>query len=954
MTKYITLTGALICLLNLAASAQLASTAKVTTNRNSTVNNGDSLTQTPNTNTTPQIDFGSQEVAIPFATRTRAELNYAISSLNADQLPKLPLSNLSGLLAGRLSGYLFNWTGNLPGGGNLSYQVRGRSSYANGSAPMLLVDGVVRDFEDMDINEIESVSVLKDAGALNWYGFGGGNGAVLVTTRHGTANQRLIAVDAQGGFQVASNLIKPLNSYQFATLYNQALTNVGQAPAYNDAALEAYKNHSDPYLYPDNNYLDRFLKKGAPTQRYSISFSGGSDRIRYFTTISYFNQQGLFKETKNDNYNSNYGYQRYNFRINLDYDVSKTLSITLLSGLRSEIRNDVGDGASAVLNNLYNLPPNAFPLLNDDGTYGGTSQFQNNPLGQLQATGYSRTTTNVLLASIMAKQKLDFLTKGLSANIFFSYDGYGNYGDGLSQNYSVTNKTVTPAQTYRTPAAIAYRSAAFQTNTKNNELWMGFDYDRTFSANHKVSASVRAQQYISAAVDRLDYRERMLVGRADYAYKGRYMAGFTGSYAGSENYAPGRRFGFFPAISAGWLASNERFMSNAKSVGYLKFRASAGRSGNVGPTYDANGNVVRLPYRTLFTRGAGPLLGSSFSTSTTAYLVNPAGNPLTTWETIERLNVGADVTLLNNALSVSVDYFNETRHDIMGPPNLPGILGMSIAQVNSGKVSSKGADFSGNYTRQWGDLQLALNGNFTYAKNTVLERTITNGLDNQSQEGRYVNSGHYYIAEGLFQSQEEIDASPKQSLSGVIRPGDIKYRDVNKDNVIDAKDDVATDYTDIPKIYYGFGINLRYKQFDLSSQFQGVEGRTINLNSILRGGPNGLNQLMLDAWTPETAATAKYSRLGLTDNGNNTANSTFWLRSGDFLKMRTAEIGYSTPEKLNQKYRFKGARIFIGGYNLLTFSKLNELDIDPETPGAGRGTSFPYVKTYSIGINVKI
>ncbi|MCK7554736.1 hypothetical protein MKQ70_06860 [Chitinophaga sedimenti] len=391
-------------------------------------------------------------------------------------------------------------------------------------------------------------------------------------------------------------------------------------------------------------------------------------------------------------------------------------------------------------------------------------------------------------------------------------------------------------------------------------------------------------------------------------------------------------------MSGGWLASDENFLKQSKTIDYLKVRGSIGRSGNIGPTYDANGNVVRLPYRTQFTRGAGPLLGSSFSTSTTAYLVNPAGNPVTTWEKIDRVNVGADIVLFKNTLTLSADYFDETRKDILGSPNLPGIPGMAIAQVNSGKVNSKGADFSGMYDRQFGDVNIALNGNFTYAKNTVLARTVTNGLDGQSQVGRYVNSGHYYIAEGIFQSQAEIAASPKQTLSGLVVPGDIKYKDVNNDKVIDAKDDVATDYTDIPKMYYGFGLTVRYKQFDLSTQFQGVEGRTINLNGQLHAGPNGFNQLMLDSWTPATAATAKYPRVGLTDNGNNTANSTFWLRSGDFLKMRTAEFGYSTPERFNQRYRFKGARFFISGYNLFTISKINDRASIPkrQTQAGGR------------------
>ncbi|MGN7988736.1 SusC/RagA family TonB-linked outer membrane protein [Pedobacter sp. 22226] len=939
MTRYIKCSGVMLCII----SYLLTCTALAQTNRKQ---------DTVRIMKANRKDSTDKLIEIPFATRSRAELNYAQSSLRYNQLTQVPISNLSGLLAGRLSGFLFRWTGNQPGGGNVSYQIRGKSSYAQGATPAFLVDGIERDFEDMDISEIESVTVLKDAAGLNWYGLNGGNGAILVTTKRGKIGENLISFDAQGGFQSASKLIKPLNSFDFATLYNRGLTNVGQAPAYNDAALEGYKNHTNPYLYPDNNYLDRFLSKRAATQRYALTFSGGSSRVRYFSSVSYFNQQGLLKETETPNYDSNYGYKRYNFRINLDYDVTKTLSLTLLAGVRSEVRNDVGDGTSTVLSNLYNLPPNAFPILNPDGSYGGTSLFQSNPLGQLQSTGFSRTTTNILLASIMADQKMDFITKGLSANLFFSYDGYGNYGDGLSQNYAVFNQTVTPVQTYRTPAVIAYRNAAFQTNTKNNELWFGLDYNRTFATDHQVKANVRAQQYISAAVDRLDYRSRMIVGRADYSFKQRYQVGFTGSYSGSENYAPGRRFGFFPAVSAGWLISREDFLKDASVINYLKLRGSYGRSGNIGPTYDASGNVVRLPYRTLFTRDAGPFLGSTFSTSTTARLVSPAGNPLTTWEKIDRLNLGIDVDFFKGALSFSVDYFDEKRTDILGPANLPGIVGIAIAQVNSGKVSSKGFDASGTLHKKIGEVLISTNANFTYAKNIILERT-ENVLPNQSTIGRYVNGGNYYIAEGIFQSQAEINASPKQTLSSLVVPGDLKYRDVNNDNIIDANDAISSDYTDIPKIYYGFGFNIRYKQFDLGAQFQGVGGRTVDVSDIVYAGPNGLNQLSLDSWTPATAATAKYPRIGISDNGNNTANSTFWLYSGDFLKLRSAEIGYSTPQSFNQSLRFKGARIFLSGNNIFSISRLGELGIDPETPNAGRFSSYPYVKTFAIGLNVK-
>ena len=905
----------------------------------------------------------NEMVDIPFGKRTRRELNYAVSALKTDDFPKIPVSNLSSILAGRFSGLLVQQTGSQPGTENIAFQVRGKSSYAQGSNPVLLVDGVERDFSDMDLNEVESVTVLKDAAALNWYGLIGGNGVVLVNTRHGKANQNYINFDIQGGFLKAENYIKPLNSYNFATLYNQGLTNAGQVPAYNQAALDAYRDQTNLYLFPDNNYIDRFMSKTAPVQRYALSLGGGSDKIRYFTNVSYYDQGGFFKETKTDDYNSNTNYKRYNFRINLDYDVTKTLSFTLLAGLRSERRTDPvgggGGGTAAVFTNLFGLPPNAFPIQNENGTYGGTSVYQNNPLGQLQGSGVYKAITNVLLASVSAKQRLDFVTPGLSANVFFSYDNYGNYTHGFQQNYAVVNQTVTPAQTFRTPAVLSYQFAGFGTSTKNNEVWAGFDYDRTIG-DHKINASVRAQQAASAAVDRIDYKERLFVGRVDYGFKNRYFLGFTGSYSGSENYAPGRRFGFFPAGTVGWIASDEDFFKSVKAISYLKVRGSYGRSGNIGPTYDANGNLVRLPYRALFTRGAGPILGSSFSATTTAFEVSPTGNPLTTWEKIDRLNIGADIGFLNNSLYLSADYFNETRTDILGSSNLPGILGIAVSSVNSGKVNSKGVDMNVVYQKSFNKLNVSVNGNFTYASNKLLEQSLPSGtLPYQSplgyNIGNVTSSGtkRFYVSDGLFQSQAEINASPKQSLSGLVVPGDIKYKDINGDNIIDSRDAVNTNYTDIPKAYYGFGFNVSYKMFDISTQFQGVYGRTVDIRPVVNAGPNTLNQLSLDSWTPATATTARFPRIALSDNGNNNANSDFWLRSGDFVKLRTVEFGLSLPQKLTYKLHMQRARLYVGGYNLLSFSKLKDFGIDPETPMAGRGGNYPYVKTFTLGLNVK-
>lgn len=912
-------------------------------------------------NSTDRINRFDEYINIPFDRRTGRTLNYAYSTISAEQLPIMPLTNMQNILGGRLSGLLVMQTGNKPGSDNVSFQVRGKSSYAQGSAPVILVDGVERDFTGMDQNEIESVTILKDAAALNWYGLYAGNGAILVTTKHGRANQNYIDFTAQAGFQQTSHVMQPLTSYDFATLYNQGLNNAGKDPAYSQIALDAYRNHTDLYLYPDNNYVGRFLGNIAPVQRYALSLGGGGEKVRYFTTISYINQNGLFKESKTDNYNSNFNFKRLNFRVNLDYDVTKTLSFTLLTRLRSSLTNEAGDGTESVLNTLFTLPPNAFPIQNADGSYGGTSVYQTNPLGQLQAAGVDKATYNNLTASISAKQKLDIITRGLSANVFFSYDVFGNYSHGFSQNYAVVNQSVTPAQTFRTPAILAYSSSAFGTNTKNTEVWAGLDYDRTFGGEHHIIASARAQQYISSAVDRIDYRGQMLVARADYGFKNRYFLGFTGSYSGSEDYAPGRRFGFFPAVSAGWVISDEDFLKSVDFLTYLKARASFGRTGNIGPTYDSNGNLVRLPYRTLFTRGAGPILGSSFSGTTTAYAVSPAGNPLTTWEKIDRLNVGADLGFLKNDFTLSVDYFNENRTDILSNAILPSILGVSVSSFNSGQVKSHGVDLSAAYQKAFNNkLSLGVNGNFTYATNKLITQLLPNGtLSYQSPVGHNIGnvsgSGtkRFYVSDGVFQDDVQINASPKQLLSGLVVPGDIRYKDINSDDLIDSRDAMATNYTDIPRIYYGFGFNLIWGFFDINAQFQGIYGRTIDIRQEVYAGPNGLNKLSLESWTPATASTARFPRIALSDNGNNNANSDFWLRSGDFLKLRTVEAGFSLPPSVTGKLQLRKVRLFVGGFNLWTISKLKGFDIDPETPTAGMASNYPYVKTYTLGLNVR-
>lgn len=904
------------------------------------------------------IDAGeNDDVEIPFDVRKKRVLTYAVSAVKADELPQLPSGNFSTILAGRLSGLYVQQTGTRPGNENVSFQIRGKSTYNGGNSPRVLVDGVFRDFAEMDLNQIESITVLKDAGALAWYGLNGANGVILVKTKRGSSNKTSISLNSQVGFQQRMNAIQPLNSYQYASLYNEALTNVGQSPVYNQEALDNYSNRSDLIRFPDNNYQERFLGDNSPQQRYVLSASGGNNSLRYFTTFSYFNQIGLLRQTTTEDFDSNIKYNRINFSVNLDFDVNKNFTVGLNASARSESRRTPGDGADAVFSDLYNLPPNAFPLLNEDGSYGGTSIYKSNPLARLQSRGYIRDLTRVMFTTVTAKHKLDFLTKGLSANLLFSYDASGVYTSGLTQNYEVFDMTTDMPVKFGTATPLAYANSIFSANNRRNELWAGFDYNQTFKNTHTVNASLRFHRSVDNSVERFDYRSQQVSARVDYGFNNRYFLGLVASYAGSENFAPSNRYGIFPAISAGWIAIDHQEPVSSGVMDYLKFRTSYGMVGNgaIGGT--------RLPFRSLYNRAPGYGFGTTFANSIGAVESSPA-NPHVTWEELKQFNVGADLKLFKKSLSLSLDYFNDTRSNILTTASVPGILGIDIQAVNEGVVTSKGAELSVSYDKKIGQVSLSLTGNYTYAKNKVISRNEDLGtIATQSSIG--LNTGdvylagtkRFFIAEGLFNSFEEINNSPAQLLAGNVYPGDIKYKDVSgpdgvPDGIISSFDAVNTNYTDIPDRYFGLGQSISYKMFDLNVQWQGVQGRTIQIKTMVNSGPDNLNQFSLDRWTPETAQSAKWPRLAISDRGNNDANSDFWLRSGDYFKLRTLELGISLSKDFVQKLKIQKARFYIGGYNLLTFSKL-DIDVDPEVHYAGFGSTYPAHKIYTLGLNVQ-
>lgn len=906
------------------------------------------------------VDAGENDnVYIPFGVRTKRQVSAAVTTVSTEGIPLAPLADVKNLFSGRVSGLYLPQTNTAPGNDGTAMYIRGRNSFGDRSAKAY-VDGVQREFGDMDLHEIESITVLKDAATLAWYGLRGGNGIVLVNTKKGNPDKPYIQLDVQAGFQSPLNVMKPLSSYNYARLYNEAAVNDGSATGpFTQAELDAYQNGTDRFRYPDNNYTEDFLRKSSAVQRYVLTTGGGNNTVRYFALLSYFNQGGLLNQTETPVFNSNTGYKKFNFRGNVDFDVNKYLTLTLNAGMRTENRFTPGNtstdntppGLTEALSAIYNTPPNAFPILNQDGTLGGTSQFTANPLGLLQQSGYRSDLQRVLLATLNARQKLDFWVKGLSFNVLFSYDGAGTYTSGINQQYTVTDAAQN--KSYLTASPVSYRSAGYSANNLQNELWVGFDYDNAFGL-HTVNASVRAQRFADKQPERLDIRTQGLSSRVEYSYNQRYFVSLVGGYSGSENIAPGKRYGFFPAAAVGWVASEEAFLKNNKVFTYLKLRASYGTVGN-----DEIGGS-RFAFESFYNRnagGGGYPFGNSFAATGSTTEAN-LGNPNLTWETVTMANAGLDVRFLRNSLGLTVDLFQTRREDILTTNILPSILGQNIGLVNAGIVESKGLDASLLYTKRIGKLALSFNGNVLLSTNKVIAENGQVGLPAYQQTvGKPAGSYLVFLSDGLFQNSAQIAGSPRQTLSGRVAPGDVKYLDIGgpagvPDGIVDNDDRVRINKSDNPSTYYGFGTALQFGVLDFSAQFQGVAGRTVNIQSIINSGPFSLNEESMNRWTPATAATAEYPRLGLADRGNNTAASDFWLRSGDFLRLKSVEAGVNLPAKLVSRFKMNGFRLYAGGYNLFSSNSLG-LDIDPEIPGAGRGSAYPYVRSWTVGLTAR-
>lgn len=880
----------------------------------------------------------------------------ALSTVSGDDLQKNFTTNLANTLFGRLPGLTLQQTGGEPGNDSPSVLARGIGTFNAGRGLLVMVDGFEGAYEQLVPSEIESISLLKDASATAIYGLRGANGVLLVTTKRGRNTPLVVAVSTQQGFHTATRLPQFLGSYDYARLYNEGLRNDGRAPLYTDAALEAYRSGSNPYLFPNVNWYDEVLKKTAPISNYNLNFRGGSNTVRYFVLLNAIQSNGLYKNVGDMNDESiNSRYSRFNFRSNVDVNITERLTASLtLGGTVEDKTNPAANTTGTFFNSLASLPPNSFPVYNQDGSFGGTSALSN-PLANLLQTGSYTSNGRVLQSNLKLTEQLDMILPGLSISAAVSFNN-------LFRSYS--NKT----RTYERFAAS--QNAAGETvytrfgqntslvgNEANSDQWrnsiyQGFlNYDRTFG-KHDVSAVLlyNSSSYTSidnttTAIESLPFKHVGLGGRVTYTNASKYIGELSFGYMGSEAFPKSNRYGFFPAASVGWIASNEDFLKDNKTISFLKLRASYGLTGNS----QVGGNRFMFEQRYPYT--AQYFFGTA-NAAVNGLAEGPAATTDLRWETERKLNFGVELTLAKR-FDLTLDLFRHNRYDILAAPfrTVPQYTGVTLPLQNVGKVDNNGFEATIRYnSKAESRLQYSIGASAWYAQNKIVDNAEAIQLyDYQYRTGQAIGQPFGLEAIGLFRDAADVAASPRQ-IFATVQPGDIKYKDQNGDGLINGNDTRPIGNPSNPTLTFSLHPRLQYRGFDLELLLQGVTGRTAyfggsNFHAFQNNGQ--IAPIALDRWTPETAATATYPRLSASNNLNNFQFSSFWQRNGNFAKLRSIELGYTLPTPLVDKLRLATVRVFVNGTNLFSIDKM-EGYIDPEV-----ASGYPALRTLSGGLRLQ-
>ena len=920
-------------------------------------------------------------VVTGLGTQKKLTVTGAITNVDVSQMKQFPSSNFTNALAGNVPGIIAMQSSGQPGKSTSRFWVRGISTFGASASAMILVDGFERNnIDDLNIEDIESFSVLKDASATAIYGSKGANGVILITTKHGKAGKININVKGEASYNTRTITPKFIDAPTYANLLNEARVTRNLAPQYQPEELALIRSGLDPDFYPNVDWSKLLLKNGAMSYRADLSMSGGGNTARYFVSLSYVEDQGMYNtdETLRKKYDTNANYKRWNYRMNVDIDVTPTTIIKLGVSGNLNKRNSPGLGDQYLWSELFGFNALSSPVLYSNGyvpAY-GNSVPQMNPWVSSTRTGYNEEWDNNIQTNVTVDQKLDFITKGLSFTGRFGYDTYNS-----NHIYYRLWPAMYRANSRDSQGNIIWDKLFEETSmsqtsggdgSRHEFLEALLRWDRTFDKLHNFSAVSRFTQderiqtrNIGTDIkNSVSKRNQGLAGQLTYNYALRYFIDFNFGYNGSENFADHHRYGFFPAFSLAWNVAEEPLVKKALPwLNMFKLRYSWGKVGN--------DNMGRFPY--LYTLDYTPNIGYNWGSNLTSGTIpgihyTQMASPNVTWEVARKTDFGFDFVAFDNKFSLTMDYFHEKRTGIfIQRMFLPDITGLeSYPWANVGAVKSQGFDGNFQYKDHIGEINWTVRGNITYSKNTILERDEENNIyAYQYGKGYRVNQQRGLIALGLFRDYDDIRNSPKQSW-GTVQPGDIKYKDVNGDGIVDDGDRVAIGATDTPSLIYGLGASVSWRGFDLNLHFQGAGKYTFLINSgavnAFRDGRWGniLQGITDNRWissdisgTKETEnPNAPYPRLSYGYNLNNQQSSSFWLRNGRFLRLKNLDIGYTLPKPMVNTIHLESVRIYISGQNLITWSPFKLWD--PELDSRQRGQIYPITRSFTAGIQISL
>lgn len=929
-------------------------------------------------------------VVVGYGAQKKESVIGAISQVTSKDLLQSPSGNVSQAIAGKISGVITSQTSGAPGADDTQIFIRGRATFAGDAQPLILVDGIERPFSQIAPDDIETISVLKDASATAVYGVRGANGVMLITTKRGKEQKPEVSLTANWQIQSPTRKDTYLNSYQSVTLLEEALANDGLRSQFSASDIEMYRKSSagelsglDAMLYPNVNWYDEVLKSTAPAQRYNVSVRGGTKRMRYYASGEFYDQSSMVRNLSNDKYNNSSSphYRRYSFRANTDFFLTKDLTFSVNFGTRFEERKgsntEEKTDYSQTFYELNHTPgwlfPVSYTVQNGESTktlYGGSSQYQNNIVAALAEGGYYRAVNTINETNFIVDYKMDWLTPGLSAKGMLSFD-YENYHTNLYSarfaTYELNDRnnytSIDAYNQFNKDTELAVVSNDNLADSRKFEsvykLYMEaqVNYARKFG-KHDVTAMMLYMQNDYRYKSDLAQRYQGLVGRVTYGYDDRYLAEFNAGYNGSENFAKGKRFGFFPSFSIGWRMTNEEFMKGTENwLDNLKIRASYGQVGN--DIYKVNNIKQRFLYQEKWVQVSNDYYFGT--TGATGIYESQYPNYGVTWERAHKYNLGVEFGLWQGKLNGVIDVFYEKRNDILTEYlTRPQWVGVVMAAGNLGKTKNSGYELELKHFNTIGkDFNYSVGLTYSHARNEILEMDESDlKTDYRKKEGHPINQYFGLVCDG-FITQADIDGGNLPTSSfGTVQAGDLKYRDMNKDGIIDERDETFIGYSDIPENMYALTLGCNYKNWGFSIMFQGVDhvSRYYDAEAMYAFVDGSkVKEHHLQRWDPSQSeshnlANAKYPLLHYDSYGDhNQRQNSFFLKNGAFLRLKNIELSYTLPVNWASKVGMSDCRLFFNANNLVTWDKLDGLT-DPESNGSNR---YPIMKTMNFGVNVK-